>query len=495
MQAIWRKVDEIFFRGQYDSAHLKAINILALITLFLGGIGHWVLFYKSISLNALDWPFPKGYYFALQKALTEYTIPYHTSNALHSGAGQKFLAIPETILSPQIVLLKFMSVAEFMLVNQLIVYSIGFLGCVAIKRKYKLSLFTFSFLFLIFNFNGYILSHISVGHYMWNGYFFLPFFCALILSLAEGDLSVRTAIKLAVALLFVIMQGSFHMYIWCLLFLGFIGISQKKYWRPILSTLLFTGLLCAFRLLPAIVTHHNLKRYPSEGYHTITDLLFSFTVIGKIGVFGESWWEYDAYIGILGFALIAYFGVLVYFRKESQFRDCQYRALDLPIALMVLSSVGLFYTLLARLPLPFFGAEAIVTRFIVIPLLMLLFISCIRLQQSLNTFEQTPLTRILSLAMLLQMAVEFKNHTLYSVIMYNRIHDGLDTSGDNLLLWRNVFNTYPNETLMPAVELINLADPFYKSVVNVSYLISILSLLALCFLFFRSKQAKSVSQI
>ena len=47
-------------------------------------------------------------------------------------------------------------------------------------------------LFTFFNFNGYITSHFTGGHYMWLTYFFFPFFRSLrSISLGAGNPSKR----------------------------------------------------------------------------------------------------------------------------------------------------------------------------------------------------------------------------------------------------------------------------------------------------------------
>ena len=153
-----------------------------LVSLFSCGVIHWVLFLQfgnmSFSDTTTDWPTQLIYYQALATILYEPDIPYFIV-PLAGPAGNYFLGNPEIVLSPQIVLLRFLNVGPFVLINTLIMYTIGFFGCLVIRKHYQLSPVPFLVLFLMFNMNGHITSHISAGHSMWNGYFLLPFFCIM----------------------------------------------------------------------------------------------------------------------------------------------------------------------------------------------------------------------------------------------------------------------------------------------------------------------------
>ena len=80
-------------------------------------------------------------------------------------------------ISPQVLLLRFLDPATYVLVNIWIFYAIGFLALLLLRRRYHLSLAAFLPMYLLFSFNGHITAHLVVGHLEWVGYFLLPLFC------------------------------------------------------------------------------------------------------------------------------------------------------------------------------------------------------------------------------------------------------------------------------------------------------------------------------
>jgi len=182
-------------------------NYFVLGIAYFAGAFHWAWFlnYGRVEYKYIDWQKFFDYYGVIQKALAEKTIPYFMPY-FYKGTNQ-FLAIPETDLSPTIFLLKFLSVEDFFLTQIIVAYSMGFLGCLWLKKKYRWSLITFSVFFLLFNFNGHITSHLAVGHWIWISYFLFPFFMGWILSLAEGDVSAAHGTRLALILFGILLWG------------------------------------------------------------------------------------------------------------------------------------------------------------------------------------------------------------------------------------------------------------------------------------------------
>ena len=115
----------------------------------------------------------------MREVIAEHRIPYHVGLCWHDT--NKFMALPEVQLTPQVLLLPFMDTGTFVVFNVCLVYAVGYWGCLLIRRKYQLSLFSFTGLFLLFNFNGYVVARMGVGHMMWLAYFFLPHFVLAVL--------------------------------------------------------------------------------------------------------------------------------------------------------------------------------------------------------------------------------------------------------------------------------------------------------------------------
>src|SRR5262249_847935 len=141
-------------------------------------------------------------------------------------------------------------VGLFVLFHNLLLYSLGFLGGLWLKQRYRLSLVPFAAFFVLFNFNGYITAHLAVGHSMWSGYFLLPFFCLFILEWVEEETSLVPPLKLALVLFAILLQGSLHLMTWCGLLVVLIVLWNGRLWKGGLVALGFGALLSAYRLIP-----------------------------------------------------------------------------------------------------------------------------------------------------------------------------------------------------------------------------------------------------
>lgn len=178
---------EFLFRPSSETLVSKMGNLLFLAIAYLAGIFHWawLINYGKVQNRYIDWQMFYNFYQVTQNALIEKSIPYFMPQT-YKGTNQ-FLAVHATDLFPTIYLLKFLTVEDFFLTQLIVVYSLGFWGCLWLKRKYQWSLVSFISFFLLFNFNGHITSHLAVGHWSWIAYFLLPFFVGWVLSLVEGD--------------------------------------------------------------------------------------------------------------------------------------------------------------------------------------------------------------------------------------------------------------------------------------------------------------------
>jgi hypothetical protein len=444
--------------------------IVLLVFLFLAGAVHWILFFHQgeLSFKAHDWGKEFTYYSVLRNSIETGTIPFHVSQSFHGT--DRFLALPEINLSPQILLLPLMSVGRFLLVNTLILYSIGFIGCLMIRKRYQLSLLPFCVLFLVFNLNGHITSHIGVGHSMWVGYFFLPMFFLFTLEVVEGKSSHTTPIKLAFVLFAMMLQGSLHIYVWCLIFLILLLLFNWKLVRPIVFAIVSSLMLSLFRFLPALSSLWGKKEKFIWSYPTLRDLIDAMVTIRqqtpeRLRPWGTpGWWEYDMYIGILGLAVIAYFGIYLRIRRHPGIEGYEYKALDLPLILMSLFSISYFQAFLTRLPIPFLRAERVATRFIIIPVLLLLLISSIRMDRLLTGIKQGFKLRFAAILGLIVMALSFIDHSyLWSLPRLER-----------------VFRTRAVDLAIPGI--VSRQDGLYKTLVWTSGLVSIASIAFLLYL-------------
>ncbi len=409
-------------QGFWEPAWLMSI-------LYGAGFLHWLLFFKfgNLTFRAHDWAKEFIYLSLLKQWTLTGKIPYHVNLAFHGT--HRFLAIPEINLSPQILLLAFLDVGKFILVNTLILYSLGFLGCLLLKQRYGLKATGFTFLFLIFNFNGHLIAHIGVGHSMWVGYFLLPFYLVFLLELLDRPSSKSSPLKLALIMLVILLQGAFHIFIWCLTFLILLLIFNWNLFRPLIKAIGLSLVAGAFRLVPAGFALIGKKEKFIWSYPTVRDLLDSLVTIReqtpeRLKPWGTTgWWEYDVYVGLIGLALIVTFGILMRFSKRKEIERYRYPELDLPSFAMAVLSISYIHAFITRIPFPVLKSERVATRFIIIPFLVVTALAAIRMDKLLEHLKSSLRFKVIAAGLVALMGLSFVDHSyLWSVARLERIY-------------------------------------------------------------------------
>jgi hypothetical protein len=454
------------------------MKIIVIGLLFAAGALHWVLFlnHGDLSFKVEDWGQEYIFYSVLRQAINSGTIPYHISVRFHET--DRFMGIPDTNLAPQVLLLPLMSTGSFVLLDLLLLYALGFLGSLLLMRRYNLSLVSFTAFFLIFNFNGHITAHIGVGHSMWSGYFLLPFLFLFLMEVIEGRATRTTPLKLGIVLFGMVLKGSFHLYIWCLMLLVALVAFNWRRARPILWGIVASLALSLFRLVPAAFTLLGRREKFIWSYPTINDLIDAMVTIrqqvpDRLRLWGTAgWWEYDMYVGIIGLALIAYFGIWLRFTKREELKPYKYPALDLPLLVMLLLSLSYFQAFITRIPFPPLRIERVATRFVLLPVALLALVSAVRMEQVLRGVAQTLKLKFLEIAALAVMALSFVDHSfLWSVPHLER-----------------VFKDRLKDTLMPTI--ISRPDGIYQAVVVGSAVASLAALAGAMYLALRAKRGQ-----
>ncbi len=416
-----------------------------LVGLFFLGIAHWAYFlnYGRISFDMHDWVQEGWRYTFLQQAVLARQLPLHVSTPFTSI--ERFIARPDTVLSPQVLLLGRLELGEFVLANTLLLYGAGFVGLLLLKKRYGLSLLPFTVLFALFNFNGHITAHLAVGHSMYVGYFLLPFFAYLVLKLLEeGQAGWGWVTQMAVTLFVLFLQGAFHQFLWCLMFLALLAAFRPAYAAPLLKGMLFGLLLSLPRILPPALEYASQGMAFISGFPTVADLLAGLVVL-KHPVQAMSdpaspigWWEIDHYVGVVGFGFLLYFGLYLTWKVGGE-----QRAVLGPSAALALLSVGHIYSLINRLPLPLADSERVSSRFLILPLVFLIVLGAIRFNSTLRERGNTGgAWTLLSLGGLALMTHDLLQHSR---------------------LWRftNMYQLFPNTPVQMLVELVQRDDPLY----------------------------------
>ncbi len=367
---------------------------IGLAGVYILGLYLWgdSLNWGQIQPNRMDWSditWPRLH--LLQDAVTRWIFPLHTAqNAGLKGVTDRFLAIPDSILSPQILLLRFVDIGVFVLLNTLLLYSIGALGLFKLKKEARLSLGVFIPLFLLFNFNGHITAHIAIGHANWAGYFLLPYFVLLIFRLLTSQPAGWRWVSQAAILLFVIfLQGAFHQFVWCILFLACLPLFQKNTLRPVLLALAAALLLSAPRILPTALVSGQLRVEFMTGFTTTSHLLSGLVTITPPAdqPFGASTydplvWEFDHYIGWVGLLGLLFFGTAAWVKNQKELPPLQ--AVFGPVLVLAVLSMGQIYRTVFQLGIPLFSGERMTSRFMILPIVFLSALAAVALQKRLE---------------------------------------------------------------------------------------------------------------
>jgi len=362
--------------------------------LFAAGVFIWGKFlnWGRIPFDWLDWAeinAPRTAF--LKDAVMKGVLPLHMPDASAlRGVTDRFMSLPDVLLSPDVILLRFMDVGTYFLAHTLILFTLGMLGLLALRKRFNLSLAAFTALFLLFNFNGHLIAHYSVGHITWGGYLLFPWLFVLAFQFLDGDFTWKWVAKTSILLFFIYLQGSFHQFVWGLMFLGLLGFTTRQRLVPALKALVFSCLLSLVRILPPVLLLGQFDEDFLGGYPTAWDVLASLVsfkfpaeAIGVRNMLSTlAWWEYDLYVGLAGALFIGVFGLGFWLRGKRG--EHGYPALLLPIVVLSLFSIGRLYRIVRLIPIPLLSGERASIRMIILPLAILMLLAAIELQRWLD---------------------------------------------------------------------------------------------------------------
>lgn len=457
-----------------------------LAALYLAGFFLWGYFlsWGKFTLTFRDWAPITGPRLAfLQDALIQGLPPLHISDPSTLGdITDRFLSIPDQMLSPQVLLLGFLpsgSLGRFVAGNVLLLYSLGYFGLLVIRRSFSLSLLPFTLLFLLFNFNGHILAHIAVGHATWGGYFLFPWFAILVFQLLAGERGWTWIAKMALLLFVIFLQGSFHQFVWALIFLALLALAKREYFLTACGGALFAVLLSLVRLLPPVILLDQFENDFLSGYPTLADLWHSLVTIypvdSKLSTpwMGTSlgYWEFSLYIGLAGAVFLLYFGVWRWLSARDD--PAHLHSLALPILSLVVLSIGRIYGLLRLAPLPLLDAERVSSRFISLPFVFILIFAVIYFNEWLGR--------------------PHRNLRLIYLIVASALVINLNDLWQNFRIWRveAVMNKLKRVKFDPRDWVVaNHPDQAYLELVLAGIALSLVSLGVLIFFTWRSRRYK-----
>ncbi|MCG2787556.1 MAG: hypothetical protein L6461_20910 [Anaerolineae bacterium] len=458
----------VFFDRREEEKHRLIFWAWIFLIYLLGLIFFGILFdWRQTPINYHDWAtlnLPR--FQVIKESLTQRVLPLHISNTrISHDLTDRFLVIPDTVITPQMALLLFMDSDTFALFDVIIHYTIATIGLLYFKRKFNLSLFVYAMLFFLFNSNGHIQAHYAVGHANWGAYFLFPFFVLLLLEFVQGNVGWWWVTKIALLSLYVLLTGGQHHFTWMMLFLSLLGLAQLKQLKWVFAAIVASGFLGAIRLLPPIlivsdVTSRSVFQFRA-GYPGLAELFNAFISIRPIdhnlsvSNIPTGYWEYDYFIGILGFALLS-FGIWSWLCDPIK----PFHKLLVPIIIITALSMGFLYEY-TLFNLPIFASERVISRMISLPVTLLLMISAIYWQKTYEKAASNTTTYLFAGLGLLLLLNDLLTHTrLWSVKKASEF-----------------FSTNPiqfNENLIQ-----NRADPEYIQIILAAIVLSIVTAMVL----------------
>lgn len=365
--------------GREDDWAGRTTRAIGLILLFVTGAALWYYFLNggAIPLEVHDWAEVTAHRYAfIGDAAAKGALPLHMpGNWALRNVTDRFLSIPDTPLSPQFLLLAGMDVGSFVLFNTTLLYALGFGGLLVLQRHLRLPLLGSAFLFGLFFFNGHIVANISVGHANWAVYSLLPIFVYLLLRLEPiHDLHWGWIAATCGFLFVVFLQGAYHLFVLLYFFLGLLFLFSPPHRKILLTSIGLASLLSAVRVVPSLLELGNMDTEFLSGFPTLLEMLEGFVILRAPGygnIFTSSpltplnWWEFDYYLGVVGFSFLLYFGVIepLRTRKKQPF----VRALWMASFVMLVFSVGEIFGLFHLLKIPLLSSQRVASRLAAVP--------------------------------------------------------------------------------------------------------------------------------
>ncbi|HSJ42316.1 MAG TPA: hypothetical protein VK955_14885, partial [Xanthobacteraceae bacterium] len=460
---------------------------LYLLAMAIAGAAAWIYFlgFGRAAFDFHDWAditIPRLTF--LQDAVRGGQLPLQMerSNALHGVTG-RFLAIPDVVTTPQVLLLRMLSVPSFVLIDVVLQYGLGVLALLAVRRYFDWSLSAFTAAFLLIMFNGHILAHYSVGHFTWGSYFLFPLIALILFRCIDGDTSWRLLAGFAATIFYMMLAGGEHHVTWVLLLMALLIPFCWPRARWLAAAAVAAVLLSAVRFLPPSL---ELQSFADTGlftdvtgYPSLWHLLIGLVSLRReIGLphselpanlvwFDTRYWEFNLYVGAVGLALIAG-GVYLWLRQAQP----RYRQLIVPLFAVAALSMGSLYRLARWTGVPLLQGERASSRMMALVLVFLVILAVTHLDAWLrDAFGKTGLTRAHSVAVA---ALVFLGIDISASIRLQRV-----------AISSGMFGSSP---FNPA-KLVQVSDPIYERVLLAGLLITIVTAGWLAFRVWRESQS------
>lgn len=446
---------------------------------FMIGVVYWYLFYfrGEPAIAHGDWVKEQVYLNTLRTSFEQFVIPWAWGKVFYFSA-PLFMANPEVVLTPDILLLRVLTNNQFLYLHHLLFYSFGFFTVNHLATQLRLQLPAYLFIFLIFNFNGYITSHISEGHFQWAGYYVLPAFLYLLYRSCYDSIITHRQVMAGTILGLLFANGSFHIAIWLSLFTVLLLAFERRSWLKLLVILSVGYSLGIFRILPALIYFVPAStKGMQSGYTDFSLLLNSLTQLRGHG-FGattlQGWWEYSLYIGFTGFFVLIG-GVVMYLRNEFKQNRFHQQWL-IAASLMFLLSLGNTWGILATFQLPLGGIERLSTRFIIVPFLLCAIAATYAINNCLNRSSNRRAANMIFYILMLFMAIDL----FYQLLNWSLVATELASGGSSLI---------------PIVPIVGDVSNDFKILVALAWILSGFAFTVSCFYLRHARRQQSFKKV
>ena len=479
--------------------------------IYVIGLLHWYLFinYNSPTFISGDWHFGHQLFDVFKQALITGKIPFHAtlfaSDSLESTryGSIRFLAMPWTVMPPLLFLLKYFSISVFYTCQFWLYYTISFIVVLKWSKKLNLSVAASLFLLILFNFHGALVSKASVGQTI-LGYMLIPWFLWIIYKFIENDKPSRsknlmTMLEFSFLLFFLLLSGDMHNF-YQFVVVGFCVLMffSGRILRFI-SGALIGVVLSAWYFIPNLLfSVYASSKLPPEGHWRRSGLfgygfqngdsgvpLFEYgrdlplinnILILPMNILNHIWegltysfnpsnanvWEYNLYVSYLGVILIIGSLLSLFIRYKPLVTEGMmkhYRFFGGAIIVFLFSIGPINYKLIKFLQSfhAFNPIDAIPSRLMLYPFSMVLLVSSLGFDRMFKIFPEKvrPFLKWVTLFMLLMLLM--KHSYKWWLIQVNA------TVSDQ---FHGEFKTTIYD---------NIDDGFYKAIVIISYLISIIT--------------------
>ena len=402
----------------------RKLQVFWLVILYAFGVYLWGVTFDwgRIPLDYFDWALiniPRIDF--VRDALQMGTFPLHMldKSSLHD-ISDRFFTLPDVVTTPQMILLLFLPIDRFVFIDIILHYTAGFLGLLWFYRRYNFSIYTFSWLFFLFNFNGYIYSHYTVGHFTWAAYFLFPLFFSLLIKFLEGEQGWMWVASLSFLLFYMVLAGSQHHYVWLLLFLGVLIVTCWRRAKWLIAVIISSGLLSAVRLLPPVLQladYHKkaifnaIYGYPSLA-HLVELMIFIKLPVAYPGayytlnIYAENYWDFNFYIGIIGFIFLVFFGVYKWLAQPSP----RWKQFILPVLILTALSIETTYKIVRMTDIPLFASERATVRIISVPVVCCLLVGAILFQEWWNKINTGYHRQMIAFMVLVFMFIDLRSN-------------------------------------------------------------------------------------